>query len=339
MIAGKKKLLLYLMQFELSTYYHSEDLPDLPGSDVFYGKEIFQVYEKTPGYSPVLVVAYEARIPQAKLLAVTRCGNGLGGWLIRRCEVFGTGEYFCHEPSCEEFLFGQMLKHLTAAALKKSWLVTFRNLKDPSFGYKTFRENQYFPINWMRVLNNLHRGKDLMQRASPSRRRQIKHGLKSGVTLEVATDPKDIKAFSEMLRRNYSVKVRKHFPSIEFFSIFNEIFPPRKLGNIYIVRYHDHIIGGSVVVFSKDKAYLIFSGGMNKSYKKKYPGVLSVWKALNEAADRGCQSLEYLDAGLPFRSHGFREFALRFGAKTRSSRRWFCFRWAWLNKLLTRIYS
>lgn len=327
------------MQFELSTYYRSEDLPDLPGSDVFYSKEIFQVYENTPGYSPIMVVAYEAGIPKAKLLAVTRRGPGIRGWLIRRCEVFDTGEYFCEEPSCQETLFGALLKHLTSAALKKAWLITFRNLKDPLFGYKTFRENHYFPISWMRILSNLHTGKNLIQEASPSRRRQIKSGLKSGITLEEIVDPKDIREFSEMLRRNYSVKVRKHFPRIKFFAVFNEIFPPRKMGNIYIVRYHEHIIGGSVVVFAGDMAYLIFSGGMNKSYKKKYPGVLSVWKCLNEASARGCRSMEYIDAGLPFRSHGFREFALRFGAKPRSSRRWFCFRWAWLNKLMAWFYS
>ncbi len=326
------------MQLELSTYYHSQDLPDLPGSDLFHSQAIFKVYEKTPGYSPILVVARQAGIPQAKLLAVTRRGPGIKGWLIRRCEVFGTGEYFCEDSSAQEPLFHAMLKHLTSAALKKAWMITFRNLKDPMFGYKVFRENHYFPINWMRVISNL-KGKDLMEKASPSRRRQIRRGLKNGVTLEETTDPQAILEFSTMLRRNYSVKVRKHFPRTEFFTAFNEILHPLHKGSIYTVRYQSHIIGGSVVVFSDDSAYLIFSGGMNKSYKTKYPGVLSVWKALNEASIRGCRQMEYIDAGLPFHSHGFREFALRFGAKKLSSRRWFCFRWVWLNKLLARIYG
>ena len=37
--------------------------------------------------------------------------------------------------------------------------------------------------------------------------------------------------------------------------------------------------------------------------------------------------------------HGYREFVLRFGGKQSSTRRWFLFRWEWLNKLLNKIYE
>lgn len=339
MIVRKKHLFLPFMRFQLHTYYHSEDIPSLPGKNIFYSKEIFQVYENTPGYSPVLAVAYDGANPLAKILAVTRRGKGLRGWLIRRCEVFGTGEYFCEDPALQEYLFSEMLEYLTSIVLKKAWMVIFRNLTDPLFGYKAFRENNYFPIKWVRMLSNFRPGKSLLNYASPSRRRQIRRGLQSGTTLQEATLPEDVKEFSEMLRRNYSGKVRKHFPSVKFFEYFNKILISNGMGSIYIVKFRGHIIGGSVVLYSGEVAYLIFNGGMNKSYKWKYPGILSVWKSLNEASSRGCKYMEYIDAGLPFQPHGFREFALRFGAKTTGSRRWFRFRWAWINKIMIKIYS
>ncbi len=100
-----------------------------------------------------------------------------------------------------------------------------------------------------------------------------------------------------------------------------------------MVKYKDKIIGGSVCVFSNGNAYLWFSGGMRKTYAFLYPGVLAVWAALTYAREEGYEHFEFMDAGLPFKKHGYREFILRFGGKQSSTRRWFRFRWKWLNNL------
>lgn len=326
------------MELQLRTYKKSADIPDLPITNVFYRKELFQVYERTPHYEPMLLVVEADGKALSVLLGVIQRGEYWRS-LLRRCEVYDTGEYFTDDSDLREKLFSMMLAELTREALKKALMISFRNLEDSLFGYRDFRQQGYFSIKWMRVLNKFNPMKEIMETANQSRRRQIRKALHSSCKVEVATNPEDIKAFSIMLRRNYSSKVRRHFPSIRFFEQFNEILLNEKMGSIYIVRYHDHIIGGSVVLYSKDRAYLIFNGGMNRTYKRKYPGILSVWKALHEARARGCKDFEYIDAGLPFRAHGLRDFALRFGARSQSSRRWFRLRSNWLNSLLARIYG
>lgn len=82
---------------------------------------------------------------------------------------------------------------------------------------------------------------------------------------------------------------------------------------IFIVTYKEKIIGGSACIYSDDNAYLWFSGGMRKTYALQYPGILAVWQALHDAKERGYRHLEFMDVGLPFRRHGYREFVLRFG--------------------------
>ena len=99
------------------------------------------------------------------------------------------------------------------------------------------------------------------------------------------------------------------------------------------------IIGGSVCIYSGSTAYLWFSGGLRKSYALQYPGVLSVWKAMSDAKERGYEHFEFMDVGLPFQRHGYRDFVLRFGGKQVSTRRWFRFRWSWLNHLLQRCFD
>ena len=128
-------------------------------------------------------------------------------------------------------------------------------------------------------------------------------------------------------------------PSIKFFQHLENQLTKGQQSKIFIVTYKEKIIGGSACIYSDDSAYLWFSGGMRKTYALQYPGILAVWKALDDAKQRGYRHLEFMDVGLPFRRHGYREFVLRFGGKQSSTRRWFRFRWNWLNRVLIKMYE
>lgn len=328
------------MPLKLTTYYQSCEIPPLPGENTFHSTALFRIYEATPGYRPLLVVATANGHPAAKLLGVVRKGNRL--WLpnlLRRCEVFGEGEYFDDTLPREE-LFGEMLQRLTTEALRDSFLIEFRNLDNPLFGFKAFRSNHYFAMKWLRVYNSLHSREHVEERFGTSRLRQVRKGLKNGAEVGEAHSLEEIRAFATMLHRNYSFKIRRHFPDRSFFEQMEKhLTDVKQHSRIFIVRYHDKIIGGSACIYSGSTAYLWFSGGMRKSYSLQYPGILAVWKAMTDAKERGYQHFEFMDVGLPFHRHGYREFVLRFGGKQVSTRRWFRFRWTWLNRLLGKCYN
>lgn len=327
------------MPLKLTTYYRGSDIPCLPGTDTFHSTELFHIYEATPGYSPILIVASEDHRIVAKLLGTIRKNiRCFPPSLIKRCEVYGTGEYF-ESDTQQEVIFAEMLQRLTEEALRESFLIEFRNLNNSLFGYKAFRDNRYFAINWLRVRNSLHHSDKAEDRFSASRIRQIKKGLKNGAIVREAHNIEEIKGFAEMLRKVYSSKIRRHFPNIDFFRHLESELLQQQESRIFIVTYKNKIIGGSACIYSKDEAYLWFSGGMRKTYALQYPGILAVWKALDDAQQRGYRHLEFMDVGLPFRRHGYREFVLRFGGKQSSTRRWFRFRWSWLNRVLNWIYD
>ena len=149
-------LSLQAMPLKLTTYYRGSKVPDLPGTNTFHSTELFRIYEETPGYTPILIVASEDDKPVAKLLAAIRKSVRMfPPGIIKRCEVYGTGEYFNNEAD-KEIIFSDMLQRLTNEALRDSFLIEFRNLENAMFGYKSFRDNQYIAINWLRVRNSLH---------------------------------------------------------------------------------------------------------------------------------------------------------------------------------------
>ncbi|WP_294476875.1 GNAT family N-acetyltransferase [uncultured Bacteroides sp.] len=331
------------MPLKLTTYYHGKDIPSLPGSNTFHSTELFQIYEATPGYTPLLIVATEDGKPVARLLAAIRkAKRWLPAFLSKHCVVYGEGELLdeslLNNKEKAENVFGDMLEHLTQEASRSCVLIEFKNLNNAMFGYRVFRSNDYFPVNWLRVRNSLHSLKKTEDRFSPSRIRQIKKGLANGAKVEEAHTVEEIQEFSKMLHKIYSSRIRRYFPANDFFHHMNSVFVKGNQAKIFIVRYKEKIIGGSVCIYSDEDAYLWFSGGMRKTYALQNPGVLAVWKALDDARQRGLGHLEFMDVGLPFRKHGYRDFVLRFGGKQSSTRRWFRVNWAWLNNLLVKFY-
>ena len=239
----------------------------------------------------------------------------------------------------EEEVFGEMLEHLTQEASRTCILIEFRNLDNSMFGYRSFRNNDYFPVNWLRVRNSLHSSKKAEDRFSPSRLRQIKKGLKNGAKVEEAHTTDEIRDFSRMLHKVYSSRIRRYFPANDFFRHMNNMLIKGKQAKIFIVHYKEKIIGGSVCIYSGDNAFLWFSGGMRKTYALQYPGVLAVWKASG-----GCSRTRFPPSWSSWMwdflsvEHGYRDFVLRFGGKQSSTRRWFRVSWPWLNKLMVKFY-
>lgn len=325
------------MAIRLTTYQKGSILPPLPGSTLTHSTELFHIYEQTPGYAPILIVVSEKEGPVAKLLAVVRRSARLfPPSIIKRCEVFGDGEYWCEDTRKEE-LFGMMLEHLTKTVLKDCFLIEFRNLSSSLFGYGHFRKNGYFPINWLRVYNSLH-SLPPEERLEASRKRRINRAIKNGVTTQIGGTENETNAFLHILKRNYSSKIRKHFPDLQLFNLLMQKYPEKEVARIFLVKHGQKVIGGAFCIFSGENVYLCFSAGMNKIYPHLSPSTMAVWAAITYAFQRKYSHFEFVDAGLPFKKMGYRDYILSFGGKQVSTRRWFRFRWNWLNSLLIRLY-
>ena len=110
----------------LMTYRSGSILPSLPGESLPHSSELFHVYGQTPGYAPILIVASIGEKPIAKLQAAICRSSRYLLPSIKRCEVFGTGEYFDSEINKDE-LFELMLSHLTKEVQQECFLIEFRS--------------------------------------------------------------------------------------------------------------------------------------------------------------------------------------------------------------------
>ncbi len=124
------------MPVRLSTYRKGNAIPPLPGTNIFHSTELFHVLKMTRGYEPLLIVAYIGNRPVGKLLAVIRKSVRLfPPAIIKRCEIYGTGEYFDEEQNKED-LFGEILEHLTtkyyanrSSSSSATWKIRYSDTK------------------------------------------------------------------------------------------------------------------------------------------------------------------------------------------------------------------
>ena len=97
------------MPLKLTTYHRGSRIPELPGTDTFHSTECSTFMKQLRDMHSLLIVASENGIPVAKLLAAIRKSVRLfPPAIIKRCEVYGTGEYF-DETLDREAVFSDML--------------------------------------------------------------------------------------------------------------------------------------------------------------------------------------------------------------------------------------
>lgn len=303
--------------------------------NLFHSAELFSLYEQTPRHTPYMVVAQAADGKVlAHLMAITRFRwSFFPPYIYMHCHVFGEGEY---EDDCDispEELFKNMSEALDKKMRYKVLYTEYSNLSTKMFGYKVFRNHGYFPVHWMSIHNSLH-NKEPQERLNERTLHHIKNATNKGVTTHLVSSETDFEEFSHLLRSHNRLKPRRYIPDNSFFKGLMGMDSAR----LFISRYKDKAIGCCACVYSGGNAYLWYMASLRKSYIKLHPDTVTVWAAIQNAYEQGCDHIYFMDVGLPFRRNPFREFILRFGGKPVSTYRWFHIYNEWLNRLFSWIY-
>ncbi|MCR5269482.1 MAG: GNAT family N-acetyltransferase [Prevotella sp.] len=324
-------------ELSIKIYTSGDKLPEgLEERNIFHSKTFFMLVEPSRRQRPYMVtVERQDGTVVAQMLGVVRfrC-SWFPPYLYRHCRILGEGVYHHDYTDQSATLFGMMLKKLTTMLGRRILYIEVSNLSEKMYGYRQFREAGYFPVRWMSIHNSLH-SRTPEERLSERMKMRIQQIYKRGVETDIVQSEADFKAFSKLIRRHHWLKPKRYIPEDSFF---------RNLINhegcrLYVTRYHQHIIGCSVVFFSQQQAYLWFSAFRRKSFAFVHPDVITIWHALKDAHRMGYEHMFFLDVGLPFKKNRYRDFILRFGGKPTSTYRWFHFSVGWLNHLLSIFYK
>ncbi|MGV8963619.1 MAG: GNAT family N-acetyltransferase [Candidatus Saccharimonadaceae bacterium] len=328
------------MNYILKVFYNKEELPNLDNVNFFHNTSSFDLYKNIPSYTPLMIICFENDEPIAALFAhIIRINKLLDASFFKRCYVTQKPAFF-RQNLPEEDIFTELLKKLLIEVKSRVLYVEFRNLGDPIFGYKAFRDNSFFSIKWINIKNSLQRKRNIWNQLSRSRKNQVNKAKRKGVYFEELTSTKELVALYKLIDKNIKWKFSHRFPPYKYFENFLDSFISKEKGKIFITKYQEKVIGGILLGLQENKnAYSLYYWGKTKSYKNLNPTIFTIWNALSYAEENGFKYFDFMDSGYFHENAGKPRFLLQFGGKQHATRRWYKFNWRWMNFIVAKFYD
>lgn len=332
---GPKKIM------HIEVFTRSETLPELIEGSVLQSAFIFRIIENNKWCKPHMLVAYDDNHEEiGHIIVVKRSSFFIIPPLIKFWYIInGEGTY--REGYKErEAIFNLFMEKVFEIFDFHHAYISVRNIEDSRFAYSTFCTHDFVPIRDRRLYISLH-SKPPQERLSKAYRSHIRKAENMGVTHYRATSEKDITAGISLLRKYYISKTRMSLPDKKtlFAMLYEKDGTLSEKARLFIVKYKEKIIGSSMCIYDKERAYLAYCCGLRKSHPLQYPGIMAIWAALTDAHKSGYPHFDFLEArGLSQIHYNFLNTLLNYGGKQVGTFRWYHFRWNWINKILRAIY-
>lgn len=314
----------------------SIELPQMTCSNFFHSAELFGIIERSPNQTPYMAVAFNenGEVVAHMLAIVRRRGSLMPPYLFTQGRIYGEGDYekFCDD---KEKVFGLMLYTLTERFRQKLCLfVELSDLSHKMFGYRYFRQNGYFSVNWQEIHNSLH-SLPPEERLSDKASKYIEIAKSKNVEVRPSADIVEITKFYNILQKANKLNLRRLIPPLhQFIELANS-----EKAKVFITTYKNKIIGGCACVYTNGNAYLWHQSTRKKRYLPLHPNYITIWEAIKYAHAHGYYHFCFLDAGLPTPNNRHRNFLLSFGGKPVAKYRWFRFSIPLVNKLLNKLFK
>lgn len=323
-----------MSEYKIQLFTKGKKLPQLQCDDFFHSEELFHIMENSQRQRPYMAVAYkeDGEIVAHMLAYINHRKMCLPPFLYSQGRIYGEGEY--KYETDKELIFSLMLREITRKLRRKLCLyIEFSDLSTKMFGYKYFRKEKYFPVNWQEVHNSLH-SLPPVERLSEKMKERIRKSYRVGVETREAKTGEEVHSFYKLLNGFYRFKLRRIIPEENHIS---QLYASDNV-RIFLTLFKGKVIGGCVCVFSNGNAFLWYLASKRKRYALLHPNLMTVWEAITWSWKHNYAHINFLDVGLPFHKNPFRDFILSFGGKPVGKYRWFRINIPWVNTLLGYFY-
>ncbi len=206
---------------------------------------MFDLFANTNKFEPFIVAAFEDKEQMCGLLfgVFIHEKRGLGKLFSSRFVIYGGPLLTGNEKQQSECL-DVLLKALIEHTRKKALFIQFRNFFSQKHLLPVYNKHGFGLIERLNYIVDLSDQKNVLQKMSESRKRQIKKALNNGSSIIEAENIEQLKEFYKILYKLYRYKIRKPLPDWSFFENFYKGSRDGKLGIIRLIKYDDKIIGG-----------------------------------------------------------------------------------------------
>jgi hypothetical protein len=322
---------IFANEMKVKIYEHTAELPEMRAEDFFHSPTLMALLERTPRQKPLMAVATnnDGHVVGHMLVSVRYRRSWFPPYLYTHARILGEGEY----EGEKENAFRLMLDGVKRRLNNKVLYFELSNLSEKMFGYGALRQAGFFAVKWMSVHNSLH-SRTPEERIAPRLLKRIENAISKGVETKVVETDEEFRQFSKLLYHHHWLKPRRFIPNEKLFRNMMEGGHCK----LFVTKYREHVIGCSVLVYSRRDAYLWYSAAKRKSFAPLHPNAVTYWNTIKDAYADGYEHIRFMDVGLPFRKNIYRDFILRFGGKEVSTYRWFYISIRWVNAIASWLW-
>lgn len=284
-----------------------------PNGNVFQTPEMYEVYQKTKNYEPLVlaVINSDKELVGILLAVIQKEYSGIIGKFTERSVIFGGPLVKDNNQSSLDFILKEYIRIIE----KKAIYSQFRNL----WGYgerekEIFRKLGFIYEDHLDIIHDLSKSPDkqLIQ-MHKGRRKNIRRASRRGLVFRELNNSEDILNGYELIKKVYK-KISLPIPDYSLFINSYKIMKDKEIVKFFVAMNEKQIIGLRVVLCFEDLIYDWYAGSSD-DHLDKYPNDFLPWKIMEWGHNNGYKIFDFGGAGKPGIPYGVRDYKLKFGGK------------------------
>lgn len=276
----------------------------------FQTDECLEFYKSLGFIEPFECSVFRDGIVKGRIVGYIQKDGGKVKQFLSRRAIINGGPMLAEDITAKEL--ESLLKECRKKLQDKAIYVEARNFEDYSKFKATFDRCGWTYEPHYNFHIDTFSPETVEAHLGKSRKRDIRTSLRNGATYGKAKSLEEVKSLYDILKRLYSTKVKTPLFPWEF---FEKLFKA-SWGKVFVVRYEERIVGGTVCVCGEDIVYEWFACGEDGISKSVFPSTLATYAGISYAAENGYKRFDMMGAGAPGDGgYGVRDFKAKFGGE------------------------
>jgi serine/alanine adding enzyme len=284
-----------------------------PDGNIFQTPQMYEVYEQTKKYKPVVVAAVgnDGELLGILLAVIQKEYSGLLGRFTARSIIFGGPVVGGDNAAVLDSILSYYLKIVKSKAIYSQ----VRNFKALNESLKVvFEKNGLLFEDHLNILISTDiEEKELWKNVKRSRKDGINKAGKQDFEFKYSEKLSEVSNFYNLFIQLYQ-KINLPYPDISFFKGIDKLL----FGNAKWFSLNHN--GEPIIILCAleyNSTLYIFSIGISQddNLRRLRPVDLFYWEVLRWCSENGIKSFDWMGAGKPDQEYGVRKFKLQYGGE------------------------
>lgn len=283
-----------------------------PNGNIFQSPNIFDVYQKSKKYDPLVIVVLDSKktIVGLQVSVIEKSYNNILGYFTSRSIIKGGPLILNKDKNILDLIIKEYIRKVKGKAIYSQ----FRNMWDWENLKQVFFNNDINFEDHLDILFDLTKGEEILfKEMKRVRRKGINRSYNRGVIIKVIdlNNEEELGEMYNILKGVYN-RIKLPLSSIDFFRNIKNHLREKVLS---LGLFVENELIAVRIVFCFNKMIYDWYAGAKDEFLDFRPNDVLPWEIMKWGVNNGYEVFDFGGAGKPNISYGVRDFKLKFGGE------------------------